>query len=80
MVGKIGSGRSTLIDNIIGEDYLHIEKGLLSLPVTPQHVQRELLINNNKYQCNFIELPVFTHFTLRTRFLSRLPTQIKGNV
>ena len=58
MIGMSDSGKSSLINNVIGEDYLHITKPFTTSPVTPQHVYRELLINSNKYQCNFIELPV----------------------
>lgn len=58
MVGSSGSGKSSLINNVIGEDCLPIQKELPT-PTTAQHVCRELLINNdNKYQCNFIELHI----------------------
>ena len=67
MVGKIGSGRSTLINNVIGEDYLHILKGFPTPPVIPEDVHRELLINNNKYQCNFITTPLDIDFYVYLR-------------
>ena len=57
MIGHIGSGKTTLINNVIGEGCLHTTKGFAPAHETPQHVQGELCINNNKYQCTFIELP-----------------------
>ena len=57
MIGITGHGKSSLINNVIGEDYLDVLASLEPVHVTPQHVHRELLINNSKYQCTFIELP-----------------------
>ena len=57
MIGSTGSGKSLLINNVIGEDCLHIHPGFLTAPTTrAQHVCRELLINDNKYQCSFTKL------------------------
>lgn len=58
VVGRNGSGKSSLINNVIGEDCFPIQKGFPTTPSTAQDVCRELLINNNKYQCTLIELPL----------------------
>ena len=59
MVGRSGSGKSSLINNVIGEDCLPIhELSPKTTTTTAQHVHRELLINDNKYQCTFIELHI----------------------
>ena len=57
MIGKSGCGKSSLINNVIGEDCLQVVPGLPDPSTTAQHVSRELSINNTKYQCTFIELP-----------------------
>ena len=53
MIGKPRSGKSSVINRVIGEDYLDVK----SPGYTNQHVHRKLVINNSKYQCTFIEIP-----------------------
>ena len=57
MVGRTGSGRSSLINNIVGEDYFDVNAYVPKTPLKTRHVDKELLINNKKYQCTFIEPP-----------------------
>ena len=55
MVGRTGSGRSSLINNVIEEDHFNVSA--LEASQKTRHVDRELPINNKKYQCTFIEPP-----------------------
>ena len=57
VVGRTGSGRSSLINNVIGEDYFDVNAYAQKTPLKTQHVDKELLINDKKYQCTFIEPP-----------------------
>ena len=51
IIGMAGNGKSTLINNVIGEDCLKTSHGFTTI----QHASKILLINSRKYQCNFIE-------------------------
>lgn len=54
MIGKSGTGKSTIINKIIGKEVFEVSL-VKSSPLT-QHINTTVHINNQKeYQCNFVE-------------------------
>lgn len=81
MVGKTGCGRSSLINKVTGKDYLKVLFSFSTVHGTPQHVHTELLINNTKYQCNFIEVPDLYSNPYRSKPISyHVEQMVKSNL
>ena len=59
MVGRCGSGKSSVINNIIGED-LALVTSLNCESTMPFHVDKKLLINSTQYHCHITEIPDIT--------------------
>ena len=59
MVGRCGSGKSSVINTIIGED-LALLSGYDCKSTMPFHVDKTLLINSTQYHCHITEIPDYT--------------------
>ena len=57
MVGKTCRGKSTLINNVVGEDFANLSNGIYPESTIPSHIYKTFVINNTQYHCHFTELP-----------------------
>jgi len=66
VIGKKGSGKSTLINNLIKEDYCGTNILQSPLPTTTrvQQINQKLFINGNFYDCTFIDTPGLTRSSI----------------